>query len=36
MQGKELAGGYDINYVLFGLTGEAAKAKMLYGKVWDE
>lgn len=35
-QGKELAGGYDINYVLFGLTGEAAKAKMLYGKVWDE
>ncbi|KAL0030465.1 hypothetical protein WJX79_007594 [Trebouxia sp. C0005] len=27
---------YDINYVLFGLTGEEAKEKMLYGKVWDE
>ena len=28
--------GYDINYVLFGLTGPEAKEKMLHGKVWDE
>ncbi|KAL3151876.1 hypothetical protein ABBQ38_012837 [Trebouxia sp. C0009 RCD-2024] len=35
-QGGGLPDGYDINYVLFGLTGEQAKDKMLHGKVWDE
>lgn len=35
-QAGGLPEGYDINYVLFGLTGEEAKEKMLYGKVWDE
>lgn len=36
VQGGGLPDGYDINYVLFGLTGEQAKEKMLHGKVWDE
>ena len=36
LQAGGLPEGYDINYVLFGLTGEEAKEKMLYGKVWDE
>ena len=36
VQAGGLPEGYDINYVLFGLTGEEAKEKMLYGKVWDE
>lgn len=35
-QAGGLPEGYDINYVLFGLTGDEAKEKMLYGKVWDE
>ena len=36
VQGGGLPDGYDINYVLFGLTGEQAKEKMLHGKVWEE
>lgn len=36
VQAGELPDGYDINYVLFGLTGEQAKDKMLHGKVWEE
>ena len=36
VQAGGLPEGYDINYVLFGLTGDEAKEKMLYGKVWDE
>ena len=36
VQAGKLPDGYDINYVLFGLTGEEAREKMLHGKVWDE
>lgn len=36
VQAGGLPDGYDINYVLFGLTGEEAKDKMLHGKVWEE